>query len=542
MRASHAHLPASRSKETNMSESTFSADLTDDDADREWISTGIPGLDEILRGGLPKDFVYLIQGDPGAGKTTLAMQFLLAGDRNGEKGLYLTLSESAREIRSVASSHRWDVSRLDIYEQLVGEDLLRHERETTMFHPAEVELGKTIDALLKEVDRVQPQRVVLDSLSEIRLLSQSTFRYRRQILALKEFFSSRKMTVLLLDDRTESSNDLQLHSVPHGVILLERRAPLYGAARRRLEVVKLRGVGYRGGFHDFSIVQGGLVVYPRLIAAERRRDYIEPGIPTPRAMEVERREEQDLGSISSDVPEIDALLGGGIDRGSSTIILGPAGAGKSSLAAQYATAAARHGEVAAMFIFDESRKSLVSRSESIGIGLKEQIDAGRLTAQQIDPAELPPGEFAHLVRLAVEKDGAKMIVIDSLNGYLNAMPEERFLTLHLHELLSYLSERGVATILVVAQHGLIGTMSSAIDVSYLADAVLLLRYYETSGRILKAVSVLKRRSGAHETAIRDFRLTGEGIRIGPPLEQFRGIMSGVPILNDEPGSTRAGRD
>ncbi|HET7711996.1 MAG TPA: ATPase domain-containing protein, partial [Thermoanaerobaculia bacterium] len=415
--------------------------------DPEIVSTGIPGLDEILRGGLPRDYVYLVQGDPGAGKTTLAMQFLLAGDRKGEKGLYLTLSESAREIRRVAVSHEWKLGKLEIYEQLVGEDLLRHER-TTMFHPAEVELGKTVDALLQEIDRVQPQRVVLDSLSEIRLLSQSTFRYRRQILALKEFFASRRMTVLLLDDRTESSHDLQLHSVPHGVLLLERRAPLYGAARRRLEVVKLRGVGYRGGFHDFSIVKGGLIVYPRLIAAERRQNYSEPTVENDQLADeaVDRRQQLEHGSLSSEVPEIDALLGGGLDLGSSTIILGPAGAGKSSLAAQYATAAAKQGEIAAMFIFDESRKSLVARSESINIGLKEQLASGRLTAKQIDPAELPPGEFAHLVRLAVERDGARVIVIDSLNGYLNAMPEERFLTLHLHELLSYLSERGVATI------------------------------------------------------------------------------------------------
>lgn len=519
------------------------SDLVPDKAS-EVVSTGIPGLDEILRGGLPKDYVYLVQGDPGAGKTTLAMQFLLAGDRRGENGLYLTLSESAREIRRVAVSHEWKLGGLEIYEQLVGEDLLRHERETTMFHPAEVELGKTVDALLKEIDRVQPQRVVLDSLSEIRLLSQSTFRYRRQILALKEFFASRRMTVLLLDDRTESSHDLQLHSVPHGVLLLERRAPLYGAARRRLEVVKLRGVGYRGGFHDFSIVKGGLIVYPRLIAAERRENYSEPTVQNDQigGAPIERRQDYEHGSLSSEVPAIDSLLGGGLDLGSSTIILGPAGAGKSSLAAQYATAAARQGETAAMFIFDESRKSLIARSESIGIGLKEQLDSGRLTAKQIDPAELPPGEFAHLVRLAVERDGARVIVIDSLNGYLNAMPEERFLTLHLHELLSYLSERGVATLLVVAQHGLVGTMSSAIDVSYLADAVLLLRYYEANGKIHKAISVLKRRSGEHETAIRDFRLTRDGIQIGPPLDQFRGIMSGVPILNEDAGSARAHRD
>jgi len=483
--------------------------------------SGVPGLDEIMRGGFPRNYVYLVQGDPGAGKTTLAMQFLIEGARNGEPGVFLTLSESAQELRTVAVSHGWSLEGITIYEQLVGDDLLRQERETTMFHPAEVELGKTVHALLDQVEKVKPKRVVLDSLSEIRLLSQSTLRYRKQILALKQYFASRNMTVLLLDDRTESAHDLQLHSVPHGVIMLERQAPIYGAARRRLEVVKLRGVGFRGGYHDFNILQGGLCVYPRLVAAEHKRKFPE-------------------GQCLSNVPGIDQLVGGGLDRGSSTVILGPAGVGKSTLSTQYAIAAASRGEKTAMFIFDESRRSLFSRSASLHIDIKSAVDNGFVNAQQIDPAELPPGEFASLVRRAVEVDGVSLVVIDSLNGYLNAMPEERYLNLHLHELLSYLSEQGVAAIMVVAQHGLIGTMTGSIDVSYLADAVLMLRYYEAEGEIHKAISVLKKRSGAHETAIRDFSLNSAGIKVGPPLRQFRGILSGVPIVNSDSNSNSNG--
>jgi circadian clock protein KaiC len=478
--------------------------------------TGIDGLDTILGGGLPKDHVYLLQGDPGAGKTTLSLQFLLQGAEEGETGLYVTLSETRRELEAVARSHGWSLDKITIHEQLVKEQTLREEEDTTIFHPSEIELGQTVSHILEVVERVKPQRVVLDSLSEIRLLSQSTLRYRRQILALKQYFANRGATALFLDDRTSENNDLQLHSVPHGVLVLERRAPLYGAARRRLEVVKLRGVEFRGGYHDFIIRRGGLQVFPRLIAAKHRGDGRE-------------------GHIGSGISQLDALLGGGIETGSSTLIMGPAGAGKSTLATQYAMAAAARGDHVSFFVFDETRKSLFARSKALGMDLEGAVTKKLITVQQVDPAELAPGEFAHLVRQAVEDRGARLIVIDSLNGYLNAMPEERFLTLHLHELLTYLSEHGVGTILVMAQHGLIGSnMITSVDVSYLADCVVLLRYYESEGELNKAISVMKKRSGNHERAIRDFSLSPVGIEVGQPLRHFRGILSGIPmtISND----------
>jgi len=477
-------------------------------------ATGIVGFDAILGGGFPKDHVYLIQGDPGAGKTTLSMQFLIEGVKAGEKGLYITLSETKRELHAVARSHGWDLSGVEINEHLVREETLSEEEDTTIFHPSEIELGQTVSRILEEVERVKPQRVVLDSLSEIRLLSQSTLRYRKQILALKQYFTNRGATVLFLDDKTAEGNDLQLHSVPHGVIVLERRAPLYGAPRRRLEVIKLRGVDFRGGYHDFTIRRGGIDLYPRLIAARNRGDGGD-------------------GLLASGIDEVDALLGGGLEMGSSTLIMGPAGVGKSTLATQYAVAAANRGEHAALFIFDESRRSLLKRSSAVGMELSSHLKGKSITAQQIDPAELAPGEFANLVRIAVERDDAKVLVIDSLNGYLNAMPEERFLTLHLHEMLTYLGDHGVATILVMAQHGLIGSnMVSSVDVSYLADCVVLLRYYEAEGELHKAISVMKKRSGAHEKAIREFTMSSGGLRVGPPLKHFRGILSGIPIVED----------
>src|SRR3954447_12215579 len=478
-------------------------------------ATGIVGLDAILGGGFPKDHVYLIQGDPGAGKTTLSLQFLLEGVKLGEKALYITLSETRRELHAVAKSHGWSLDGVEIHEHLVREETLSEEEDTTIFHPSEIELGQTVSRVLEEVERVNPQRVVLDSLSEIRLLSQSNLRYRKQILALKQYFTNRGATVLFLDDKTAEGNDLQLHSVPHGVILLERRAPLYGAPRRRLEIIKLRGVDFRGGYHDFNIRRGGIELYPRLIAARNRGEGGE-------------------GLLASGIGEIDALLGGGLELGSSTLIMGPAGVGKSTLAAQYALAAANRGERAALFIFDESRRSLLHRSTAVGMDMTESLQNELITVQQVDPAELAPGEFANLVRLAVERDEARVVIIDSLNGYLNAMPEERFLTLHLHEMLTFLGDHGVATILVMAQHGLIGSnMISSVDVSYLADCVVLLRYYESEGELHKAISVMKKRSGDHEKAIREFSMGEDGLKVGPPLKQFRGILSGIPIVEDK---------
>jgi len=474
-------------------------------------STGIEGLDYILLGGFPRNHVYLLQGDPGVGKTTLGLQFLLEGVRHGEKGLYITLSETSKELHAVARSHHWDMEGVEVYEHLIGEQSLT-EDDTTVFYPAEVELGQTVKALLDSVERIKPQRVVLDSLSEIRLLAQSTLRYRKQILALKQFFATRNITVLMLDDRTAEYNDLQLQSVPHGVVELERVTPVYGSARRRLQLVKVRGLNFRDGYHDFNIKTGGIVVYPRLIAADEH--HVDPADVV----------------VASGVKALDEMLGGGIHRGSSTLIMGPAGCGKSALSTQYAIGAAERGEKAAMFIFEESASSLYSRSHSLGMPLRKHVDTGLITVRQVDPAQLQPGEFAHLVRQSVD-EGVKVLIIDSLNGFLNAVPEEKFLLLHLHELLSYLGQNGVATILVFAQHGLVGSMHTPIDVSYLADCVLLLRYFEARGRIRKAVSVVKKRGGLHDTAIRDFSMSHAGLAIGQPLDDFRGVLTGVPTFD-----------
>jgi circadian clock protein KaiC len=474
----------------------------------EVAASGIAGLDHILLGGFPRNRVYLVQGDPGVGKTTLGLQFLLEGQRQGERGLYITLSESRDELQAVARSHHWSLDGIDIFEQMVREDALQEE-DSTVFYPSEIELGETVRAMLEEVERIRPKRIVLDSLSEIRLLAQNGLRYRKQILALKQFFSRLDVTVLCLDDRTSEFQDIQLQSVPHGVLELERYTPLYGSARRRLQLIKVRGLNFRDGYHDFSIITGGLVVYPRLVAAEHDAGEQHERMP-------------------SGIEALDRMLGGGIDRGTSTVIMGPAGSGKSALSSQYVVAAAKRGERAAMFIFEESRNSLFNRSASLGLPVADYVKNGQITLRQVDPAQLQPGEFAHLVRQSVEDDGARVVVIDSLNGYLNAVPEEKFLLLHLHELLSYLGQHGVATILVFAQHGLVGNMQSTVDVSYLADCVVLLRYFEARGRIHKALSVVKKRGGPHETAIRSMTMDSQGLHIGEPLENYRGVLSGIP--------------
>lgn len=489
---------------------------------RSVAATGIQGLDDVLAGGFTKNRIYLIQGDPGVGKTTLGMQFLLEGAARGESGLYLSLSESRDELQATADAHGWNIDEVNVFEYS-AHDRLDSEDTSTLFHPSEVELGEATRRLLEEIERIKPQRLVIDSLSEIRLLAQNPLRYRRQILGLKHYFSGRECTVLMLDDRGVGDGDMQLMTLAHGVLMLEQLAPEYGAERRRIRISKFRGVKYRGGYHDFNIRTGGLVVYPRLVASEHRNDF------APQRM-------------MSGMAEVDALLGGGIDRGTSTLIMGPAGSGKSALATQYVTAAAERGENTAMFTFDESRATLFARSHALKMRLGDHVESGRVTVQQVDPAEIPPGEFVHLVRDAVENKHASIVVIDSLNGYMNAMPEERFLVIQMHELLTYLGQKGVATILVVAQHGLLGqSMLSPVDVSYLADCVILMRYYEHAGEVRKAISVIKKRSGAHEQSIRPFALTSEGIVVGPPLKEFHGILTGTPLM-DSNASNGSGSD
>jgi circadian clock protein KaiC len=475
------------------------------------VRTGVLGLDDVLSGGLIRNRIYLIDGDPGAGKTTLSIQFLKEGVARGEKCLYITLSETKEELTAGAASHGWTLDGIDVVELVSEEGGLDEAAQVTMYHPSEVELSETTKRVLAAVEKVNPSRVVFDSLSEMRLLAQSSLRYRRQILALKQFFIGRHCTVLLLDDRTSEGSDLQLQSIAHGVISLEQLAPVYGTARRRLRVLKFRGTGYRGGYHDFTIVQGGLAVFPRLVAAEHQAAFAR-------------------GPVASGVTALDALLGGGPDRGTSTLLLGPAGSGKSTIAVQYAAAAAARGEHAVIFAFDESLETLRARSAAVGIHFKEGRGASQLRVQQVDPAELSPGEFAHLVRVAVEEDGARVVVIDSLNGYMNAMPEEQFLTAQLHELLMYLGRQGVTTMMVVAQHGMTGaTMQTPVDTSYLADAVVLLRYFEHAGRVKKAISVVKKRSGAHEDTIRELRIRTGGISLSEPLTELRGVLTGSPV-------------
>jgi circadian clock protein KaiC len=484
-------------------------------------SSGIPGLDDVLGGGFPTGHIYLVQGDPGVGKTTLGLQFLLAGRDAGEKTLYITLSETANELRSTAVSHGWDLSRIEIYEVGPGVEAVTAENNT-LFHPSEVELGETTRRLLAEIERVAPSRVVIDSLSEVRLLSQTALRYRRQILAFKQLFSDRNITVLLLDDRSESGGDMHVESIAHGILDLEQLAPLYGAERRRLRVKKLRGVNFRGGNHDIKIRTGGVVVFPRLVAAEHHQSFSD-------------------GQISSGVPGLDSLLGGGLERGTTALLLGPAGTGKSAIAAVYASAVAGHGEKAALFLFEEGLATLTRRTTALGIPLAERIEEGRIAIRQVDPAELSPGEFAHSIRESVEQGGARLVVIDSLSGYYNAMPEETFLTLHLHELFTYLRQKGVVVLLTLAQRGFAGNMQSSIDMSFLSDTVILLRFFEAGGEIRKAISVPKKRAGKHETAIREFAIDKRGLHVGEPLRGFQGILTGTPSYVGETSGLMAGR-
>ncbi|HSI34411.1 MAG TPA: ATPase domain-containing protein [Tepidisphaeraceae bacterium] len=499
-------------------------DAADDDAhDVPPLSTGVPGVNDILRGGFTPDCLYLVTGTPGSGKTTFAIQFLLEGVRAGERCLYVTLSESRREIAKVARSHGWDLSGVHICELAPSERNLSADAQLTVFNPSEFELGETTEALIAVVDEHKPKRVVIDSLSELRLVAQNSLRYRRQILALKQFFGGRDCTVLMLDDCTGGASDGQLESIAHGVVLLEQLSNQYGAERRRLRVVKMRGVSFRGGYHDFAIRKGGLDVFPRLIASEHQGEVPEAELPS--------------GNVA-----LDALLCGGLPLGTSTLMLGPAGTGKSTIATQFAVAAARRGDRAAMYIFDENIGTFRTRSRKLGIGVEPHLGSGLMTVQQVDPAELSSGEFSAIIRRAVDGADAggkraKVVIIDSLNGYLNAMPEEKFLTAQMHELLAYLGQQGVVTIMTVTQSGMLGSnMSTPVDTTYLADNVILFRYFESRGRVRRAISVAKKRSGKHEATIRELSVGERGIEIGEPLEEFHGVLTGVPTYVGKAGA------
>ena len=478
-------------------------------------ATGVPGLDDILAGGLIKGHVFLLEGTPGTGKTTIALRFLLEGSKAGEKCLYITLSETEAELRAGAASHGWVIDdNISVFELVPPDTVLDPSHQQSLLYSSDLELGETTQSIVEVIQRLKPSRVVLDSLSEIRLLAQSSLKYRRQLLALKHFFSRHSATVLLLDDRTSEVTDKTAHSIVHGVIQLEELAPAYGAERRRVRILKYRGTRYRGGFHDLTIRTGGVNVFPRLRATEHRTEF-------------------NRTTRSSGITELDALLGGGVEQGSSTVVIGPAGTGKSLLTLQFIAAAIERGEKAAMFIFDEELGLLFERTRSFGFDLESLYNKGVLHVEQTDAAEVSPGEFAHRVRYIVDQFHATTVGIDSLNGYQSAMPDESFLVLHVHELLQYLNRQGMNTFLTVAQHGLVGDMNSPVDVTYLADTVILLRYFEASGHVRRAISVIKKRTGRHEETIREYRITDGGIMIGPPLDQFNGVLTGVPRFMGE---------
>jgi circadian clock protein KaiC len=473
-------------------------------------STGIAGLDEILGGGWARNRMHLLEGSPGTGKTTIALQFLLAGAAGGERGLYISLAETEYELRDGARSHGWDIGGgIEIFELVPPESVLDPDQHQSLLYSSDLELGEAIQRVFAAMQRVKPSRVVIDSLSEIRLLAQSPLRYRRQILALKHYFAQHKSTVLMLDDLTGETNDRAVHSIAHSVTQLEQLAPVYGAERRRLRVWKCRGQSFRGGYHDYTIDAGGVEVFPRLVAAEQSKGF---------SGEV----------LKSDVAELDQLLGGGLPTGSSTLVLGPAGTGKTLLVLQYLHAVIQQGERAALFVFDEELGLLFARAKGMGIDLAKLQQAGKLHVEQMDAAEMSPGEFSHRVRKAVDEEKILTVAIDSLNGYHASMPEEQFLTLHLHELIQYLNRRGATTFMTLAQSGMVGEMKTPVDLTYLADAVLMLRYFEALGRVRRAISVIKKRGGAHEDTIREFKITSQGMQVGKPLDKFQGVLRGVP--------------
>ncbi|MDB5105627.1 MAG: putative circadian clock protein KaiC [Fibrobacteres bacterium] len=470
--------------------------------------TGIAGLDQILRGGLPRHRFYMIQGDPGVGKTTLALQFLLNGTKQGEKGLYITLSETRDELLAVAKSHDWNLDHIEILE--LTSMAQQAESQNTLFHPSEVELMQTVETVLARVENAKPDRVVIDSLSEFRLLAHDALRYRRQMLSFKQYFAANGATVLLLDDRTSGETDQLIQSIAHGVINLKRLVSDFGAERRQINIIKLRGLKFEDGNHDYTIQSGGLVIYPRLKMSSKPPIFKTSPLP-------------------SGLKELDDLLGGaGLERGTGTLFIGPAGAGKSTIAAKFACTAAERGERSAVFIFDENLHTYIERAENLGMGILKHMEKGLITLKHVDAAELSPGEMAHEICAMADTGNVKVVIIDSLNGYLNAMPEEKFLLLQLHEMLAYLSQRGIASILVMAQHGLLGDMHSPADLTYLADTVLLLRYFEFKGAIKKSIAVIKKRSGGHENSIREFMIRDNRLVVGEPLRQFQGILKGIP--------------
>lgn len=475
------------------------------------ISTGVAGIDDILGGGLPAGHLYLLEGDPGTGKTTIAMQFLLEGTKRGERCMYVTLSESKTELEQVAASHGWSLSPIVVCEMMPTDEELSPEAQYTVFHPSEVELADTMTAIIKQVNAFNPERVVFDSLSEFRMLARDPLKYRRQILALKRHFAGRNSTILLLDDRTSevSEDDLQVQSVAHGVLKLQALERDFGIARRRVTVRKLRGSRFREGFHDYTIRTGGLEVFPRLIAAEHNPGFVHKQIP-------------------SGLKELDDLLGGGIDTGTNTLLMGPAGCGKSTIALRYAVSAAKRGGKAAIFTFDESLSTLITRGQNLNMDPVPYMRDGTLTIQQVDPAELSPGEFIAGIRHLVEQNQLSILVIDSMNGFLNAMPDERLLSMQLHELFSYLGQQGVASLITLAQHGFIGVAQSPIDISYLADSVLLFRYFERAGSVYQALSVVKKRSGRHERTIRELIFQDGTVSVGPVVTNFEGVLTGHP--------------
>ena len=473
-------------------------------------ASGVPGLDDVLSGGFTRGALFLIEGSPGTGKTTMALRFLLEGAQAGERNLYVTLSETKVELLNGAASHGWTVGpNIEVFELQPAESLLNPDQQQSLLYSSDLELGETVKLIFDAVDRIKPARVVIDSLSEIRLLAQNSLRYRRQLLAIKHYFAQRDATVLALDDLTTEALDKTAHSIAHGVIRLEELTLSYGAERRRIRVMKYRGQAFRGGYHDFTIRTGGIQIFPRLVSSEHRTRFTATV--------------QSTGNV-----ELDALLGGGIENGSSILVLGPAGGGKSLLVLQCAVAAIGRKEKVALFVFDEELGLLFRRTKGMGFDLERMREEGSLIVEQVDAAELSPGEFAHRVRTCVEKHAVRMVIIDSLNGYQSAMPEEQSLILHMHELLQFLNRQGTTTFLTVAQHGLVGDMKAPVDVTYLADTVILLRYFEAAGRVRRAISVIKKRTGPHEDTIRELKITNQGLVIGSPLGEFHGVLRGVP--------------